>query len=119
MPKPAAKQDDTITAGDTHIVGGVPTRMPFEGVIDGNLSGNVIIEHRHAAMVDSTATNPPHTPPPDKAPSNRGVIVRGSVTVLINHRGAARDGDPAKTCNDPEDLEAGTVVASSTVIVGG
>lgn len=34
-------------------------------------------------------------------------------------RAAARNGDPAKTCNDPEDLRVGTVVATSTVLMGG
>jgi len=119
MPSPAAKENDKIVACDTHIVGGKPMRLPFDGILDGNLSGDVIIEHQHAAMVDSTATNPPHTPAPDKAPSNRGVINQGSATVLINHRHVARDGDPAKTCNDPADMPVGIVVASSTVIVGG
>jgi uncharacterized Zn-binding protein involved in type VI secretion len=117
---PAAKANDRIIATDTHIVNGTSAKLPFDGIVDGNLSADVIIEHRHAAMVDSTATNTPaHVPSPDKPASNRGVIVQGSGTVLINHRPAARDGDKATTCNDPEDRPVGTVVASSTVIVGG
>src|SRR6266540_1966467 len=48
-----------------------------------------------------------------------GETQQGSPTVLINDRAAARDGDPAKTCNDPTDLPVGTVVASSSIIVGG
>jgi uncharacterized Zn-binding protein involved in type VI secretion len=124
MPKPAAKKDDTITATDTHLVSGSPTSLPFKGIIDGNLSPNVLVEHRPAAMVDSTATNtPPHAAPPgqtfDNPPTNRGTIIQGSSTVLINWRAAARDGDTAKTCNDPEDLPDGHVGATSTVIVGG
>ena len=120
MPQPAAKESDRIVATDTHIVNGKPMQLPFNGIIDGDLSADVIIEHRHAAMIESTATNTPrHVPSPDKTASNRGVIVAGSGTVLINHRPAARDGDKAKTCNDPEDRPVGTVVASSTVIVGG
>ena len=120
MPHPAAKASDKIVATDTHLVQGVPTPMPFSGTIDGNLSANVLIEHKWAAMVDSSATNTPsHTPPPDKVPSNSGTIIVGSSTVLINWRAAARDGDTAKTCNDPADLPVGSVVASSTVLVGG
>ena len=120
MPEPAAKEQDKIVAIDTHIVQGTPTPLAFSGVLDGKLSSNVLVEHRWAAMVDSTATNAPiHSPPPDKPPSNQGVVVNGSGTVLINHRAAARNGDAAMTCNDPADLPAGHVVATSTVIVGG
>jgi uncharacterized Zn-binding protein involved in type VI secretion len=123
MPKPAAKEKDRIVATDTHLVNGTPTEVPFDGKLDGELSPNVLIEHELAAMVDSTATNDPaHVPPPgktfDKPPTNRGVIVKGSGTVLINNRYAARHGDPAKTCNDPEDKQVGEVQAKSTVIVG-
>ncbi len=120
MPHPAAKEKDKIVATDTHLAQGVPTPMPFSGPLDGNLSPNVLIENKWAAMVDSTATNTPaHTPTPDKPPSNRGTVIKGSATVLINKRAAARDGDTAKTCNDPADLPVGKVVATSTVIVGG
>jgi uncharacterized Zn-binding protein involved in type VI secretion len=124
MPKPAAKEDDTILATDIHLVNGSPMPLPFTGTIDGSLSATVIVEHKAAAVVGSSATNSPgHLPPPgktfDKPPTNRGVVVGGSSTVLINDRSAARDGDPAATCNDPTDLPAGTVVASSTVIIGG
>jgi uncharacterized Zn-binding protein involved in type VI secretion len=120
MPEPAAKKDDKITATDTHVVQGVATTMPFSGTLDGNLSPDVLIEHKHAATEQSTATNTPsHAPAPDKPPSNQGTIIQGSSTVLINWRGAARNGDPAKTCNDPVDLPVGTVVATSTILVGG
>ena len=43
----------------------------------------------------------------------------GSTTVLINSKPAARNGDPALTCNDPADLPAGSVVAAGTVMIGG
>lgn len=124
MAKPAAKADDTIVAIDTHVLNGVPAPLPFQGILDGNLSANVIVQHKPAAMVDSTATNTPaHVPPPgktfDRPPSNRGIVVAGSGTVIINHRAAARDGDAAKTCNDPVDQPVGRVVAASTVLVGG
>ena len=132
MGQPAAKQGDYITAVDTHIIlipaaagATVPTPLPhpFNGLIDGGLSTNVNIEGKPAATVNSTATNtPPHIPqggPFQVPPSNRGTIVMGSATVLINGQPAARNGDTAMTCNDPVDLPVGTVVAVSTVMIGG
>ena len=70
-----------------------------------------------AAVVGSTADNtPPHVPTPpgtvfQTAADNKGTIQAGSPTVKINGKPAARDGDPALTCNDPSDLPVGTVVA--------
>lgn len=130
MGQPAAKQGDKITAPDTHIImipspgGPVPTPIPhpFNGTIDGNLSQNVKIMGRPAAVVGSTATNlPPHIPqggPFQKPPTNRGQIIAGSSTVFINGKMAARNGDQAMTCNDPVDLPVGTVVAVGTVFIG-
>jgi uncharacterized Zn-binding protein involved in type VI secretion len=51
-------------------------------------------------------------------PANRGRVQVGSATVRINGRPAARNGDPALTCNDPSDLPAGTVQAVGTVFFG-
>ena len=133
MGQPAAKQGDQITAVDIHIVlvpspsGTVPTPLPhpFSGIIDGSLSSDVKIMGLPAATVDSTATNtPPHIPtPPGTAfqnpPSNKATIILGSMTVLINGKGAARMGDTAKTCNDPVDQPVGTVIAAGTVLIGG
>ena len=50
---------------------------------------------------------------------NRGQIIMGSATVLINGKGAARNGDTANTCNDPADMPVGTVIAVGTVLIGG
>lgn len=131
MGQPAAKQGDQIVATDTHIImipapgGPVPTPLPhpFMGQIDGGLSSDVRIEGKPAATQDSTATNTPaHMPqggPFQKPPSNRATILLGSGTVRINGKPAARNGDKANTCNDPADLPAGTVVAVSTVMIGG
>jgi uncharacterized Zn-binding protein involved in type VI secretion len=129
--QPAAKQGDQITATDTHIVlvpGPPPTPTPlphpFAGVLSGSLSGDVKIGGLPAATVGSTADNtPPHVPtPPGTAfqspPSNKGTIKAGSATVKINGKAAARNGDPAATCNDPTDLPVGTVVAAGTVLIG-
>jgi uncharacterized Zn-binding protein involved in type VI secretion len=134
MAVPAAKQGDQITAVDTHIVlvpappgSPVPTPLPhpFSGIIDGGLSTDVTVMGLPAATVNSTATNtPPHIPTPpgttfQAPPSNRARIIRGSATVFINGKGAARSGDGAMTCNDPVDQPVGTVVAAGTVFIGG
>jgi uncharacterized Zn-binding protein involved in type VI secretion len=52
-------------------------------------------------------------------PMNRATIIRGSATVLIDGKPAARSGDTANTCNDPVELPMGTVVAAGTVFIGG
>ena len=131
MGQPAAKQGDQIVGVDTHIVmipspgGPVPTPLPhpFNGLIDGSLSSDVKILGMAAATLNSTATNtPPHIPqggPFQTPPSNRGTIIMGSATVLINGKGAARNGDTANTCNDPAEMPVGTVVAVGTVLIGG
>ena len=118
-------------AVDTHsvIVPGtppVPTPLPhpFAGIIGGGVSANVRIMGLSAATVGSTADNvPPHIPTPagtsfQKPPANKGTVQVGSTTVKINGKAAARNGDPAVTCNDPTDLPAGTVVAAGTVLIG-
>jgi uncharacterized Zn-binding protein involved in type VI secretion len=130
MGQPAAKQGDLITAIDTHIVlipspgGPIPTPLPhpFNGIINGNLSPNVNIMGLPAATQGSTAENtPPHIPQGgsfQQPPSNRGQIITGSATVMINGKPAARSGDTAMTCNDPADLPVGTVTATGTVLIG-
>ncbi|MFN0114434.1 MAG: PAAR domain-containing protein [Paracoccaceae bacterium] len=131
MGQPAAKEGDKVMATDIHIVmiptpgGPVPTPLPhpFMGALDGGLSADVEIEGKKAAVQGSTATNSPsHIPqggPFQSPPKNKGEILMGSATVLINGKGAARNADPAKTCNDPADLPAGQVIAVGTVMVGG
>jgi uncharacterized Zn-binding protein involved in type VI secretion len=134
MGQPAAKQGDTITAIDTHLVmvpappgPPVPTPMPhpFNGIIDGGLSTNVKIMGMPAATVGSTATNTPsHIPtPPGTAfqipPTNKGTITMGSATVMINKKPAARNGDTAQTCAEPIPNMGATVVAVGTVMIGG
>ena len=131
MGKPAAKQGDQIIATDTHIImipspGGpvpTPTPLPFTGQLIGNLSPNVRIEGRAAATVGSTAQNqPPHIPtggPFQIPPTNQGTIIAGSGTVMINGKPAARMGDKTQTCADPVPNMSGSVVAQSTVLIGG
>jgi uncharacterized Zn-binding protein involved in type VI secretion len=132
MGAPAAKQGDQVVAVDTHIVmvpsgpAMVPTPLPhpFVGMLSGGLSSNVKIMGKAAATVDSTADNSPaHIPTPpgtsfQKPPKNKGTVMVGSATVKINNKAAARMGDPVKTCNDPEDLPVGKIIAVGTVVVG-
>jgi uncharacterized Zn-binding protein involved in type VI secretion len=133
MGQPAAKQGDQITAVDTHIVmvpspsGPIPTPLPhpFAGIIDGGLSTNVNIMGMPAATESSTASNqPPHIPTPPGTsfqipPTNQAIILRGSATVRINGKGAARAGDTAQSCGDPAPNPGATVIASGTVFIGG
>ncbi|ODS36175.1 MAG: hypothetical protein A7315_14345 [Candidatus Altiarchaeales archaeon WOR_SM1_79] len=130
MGQPAAKMGDRIVATDTHIImipspgGPVPTPLPhpFNGIINGDLSSDVFIEGKPAAIVGSTAINtPPHIPqggPFQKPPSNQGKIQVGSPAVFINKKPAARNGDTAVTCSDPADLPVGKVIAVGTVFFG-
>lgn len=131
MGQPAAKQGDKITAVDTHIEmvpappgAPVPTPLPnpFNGIINGNLSPNVKIMGLPAATMGSTAQNlPPHVfkaGPFQRPPTNMATILKGSATVMINGKPAARTGDTAMTCNDPADAPVGTVVAGGTVMIG-
>lgn len=118
-------------ATDTHIVmipagaATVPTPLPhpFTGIINGGLSSDVKIMGMPAATQDSTADNtPPHIPqggPFQKPPSNKATIKLGSMTVNINGKQAARNGDMAMTCNDPSDMPMGKVIAAGTVMIGG
>ena len=134
MGKPAAKQGDQVVGVDTHIVmvpappgPPVPTPLPhpFAGVLNGGLSSDVNVMGMPAATVDSTADNTPaHIPTPpgtsfQKPPSNKATIQLGSQTVKINGKAAARAGDQAMTCNDPADQMMGSIVAVSTVMIGG
>ncbi|PDW02682.1 PAAR domain-containing protein [Candidatus Viridilinea mediisalina] len=131
MGQPAAKQGDQIIGSDIHIImiptpgGPVPTPIPhpFTGIINGGLSSNVKIGGMPAAVLGSTADNtPPHIPqggPFQRPPTNKATIVKGSATVMINKKPAARAGDTALTCNDPTDLPVGTVVAVGNVLIGG
>ncbi len=133
MGQPAAKQGDQVIAVDIHIVmvpspsGPVPTPLPhpFSGMLDGNLSQNVNVMGMPAATAGSTADNqPPHLPtPPGTAfqipPTNKATIIKGSGTVMINGKPAARLGDTVQTCADPAPNTSGQLMASSTVLIGG
>lgn len=130
MGMPAAKEGDQIVGIDTHIVilpapaPPAPLPHPFAGKLNGGLSSDVKIMGKAAATVGSTADNSPaHIPTPpgtafQKPPSNKGTVKMGSTKVKINGKDAARNGDPAETCNDPADAPVGTVIAAGTVMIG-
>lgn len=128
MGAPAAKQNDQVMGTDTHIIlippYSTPTPLPhpFTGMLTGGLSSDVNIGGLPAAIVGSTADNlPPHIPqggPFQNPPANKGEIMMGSGTVMINGKPAARMGDTANTCNDPADAPVGSVIAAGTVFIG-
>jgi uncharacterized Zn-binding protein involved in type VI secretion len=129
MGQPAARQGDRIVALDVHLiqppgpVSPVPVPHPFSGVIDAGVSADVKIGGSFAATVGSTATNTPSHIPIGGTfvvpPTNQATVIKGSATVLINKKPAARAGDTATTCNDPVPLPAGTIVATGQVLIGG
>lgn len=134
MAQPAAKQGDQIVAVDIHIVmvpsvsGQIPTPLPhpFNGIFDTALSQDVKIMGQAAATEGSIATNQPaHIPTApgvsfQMPPTNQGKVIKGSSTVFINGKGAARMGDLAETCQDPAPNQAAQIVVPvSTVFIGG
>src|SRR6478672_8434706 len=110
---PAAKMGDKVVGVDIHIIlipspgGPVPTPLPhpFNGILDSSLSTNVLIGGKPAATLGSIAHNiPSHIPqvgPFQVPPTNMGTVIKGSMTVMINGKPAARAGDMVNTCNDP------------------
>ncbi|GLZ39449.1 PAAR domain-containing protein [Actinokineospora sp. NBRC 105648] len=129
---PGAKMGDKVVGTDIHILlvpspGGpvpTPTPIPFTGTITGGCSADVLIAGAPAAVLGSTATNaPPHLAPPPATfqvpPTNQGTVIKGSGTVLINNKPAARAGDTVQTCNDPAPAPTGSIIAVSTVDIGG
>lgn len=129
MGQPAAKMGDQVVAVDIHLiqppgpVPPIPIPHPFNGIIQGGVSANVMIQSMPAATLSSTAMNtPPHIPQGGTfviPPTNQAIIMKGSATVMINGKPAARMGDTAMTCNDPAPIPGGTVIAASTVLIGG
>jgi uncharacterized Zn-binding protein involved in type VI secretion len=128
--RPAAKKGDRIVASDTHLVevpGQAPVALPhtFSGEISSDLSENVYIEGKQAAVAGSSARNqPPHIPTPPGTsildePDNVGRITSGSKTVFINGKPAARADDVASTCGYPNRNEKAIVVvtAAGSVII--
>ncbi|MFT6922861.1 MAG: putative Zn-binding protein involved in type VI secretion [Crocinitomicaceae bacterium] len=132
MGMPAAKEGDQIVSpADIHLVQipspagpiTVPLPHPFSGKLTDALSSDVNIMGKPAATKDSTGDNSPkHVAMGIKfvtEPSNKGTVFLGSLTVSINGKQAARNGDMVMTCNDPTDLPVGKIIASGTVNIGG
>ncbi len=131
MGLPAAKQGDQVIGSCIHNVlvpspgGPVPTPLPhpFVGILNGNLSTNVMVSKMAAATLGSMADNtPPHIPTPPGTsfvvpPTNKATINKGSATVMINKKPAARMGDMAMTCSEVP-LPA-NVIAAGNVMIGG
>jgi uncharacterized Zn-binding protein involved in type VI secretion len=100
----AAHRNDQVIGVDMHFVmvpspgGPAPTLLPhpFSGRLSSALSSDVKIEGEDAATKDSVAPNQPkHVPTPpgtsfQRPPSNRGTVSKGSSSVLINGKDAAR-----------------------------
>ncbi|MDO8673638.1 MAG: PAAR domain-containing protein [Dehalococcoidia bacterium] len=129
MPQPAAKQGDRVTGVCSHLIQPPGPTSPmvtpghvFNGILSSGLSTDVFIEGRPAAIVGSEAINTPvHIPIGGTFVSvplvtNRATITMGSSSVFINGRQAARAGDKARTCDEIQ--IPGTVVATSTVLIG-
>jgi uncharacterized Zn-binding protein involved in type VI secretion len=82
----------------------------------------VRINGKAAATKDSTADNtPPHVFAPPATgwvtpPGNKATINKGSGTVKVNGKPAARNGDTADTCDELK--TPGMVVAVGTVNIG-
>jgi len=133
MGQPAARQNDAVSAVDVHIVmvpspgGPVPTPLPhsFSGQLLESVSTNVLIDGLPAATVGTVARNlPSHLPTPpgtvfQVSPMNQGSVQVGSVTVQINGKAAARQGDPVATCTDVPGPPTGTItMGSPRVLIG-
>lgn len=120
---PAAKEGDRVVGVDVHLVDGAPTPFPFEGELDGALSEDVLFDDKPAATIDTTTKNQrTHVVPApkkfDRPPQNKGVVIEGAPTVLVNDKPVARSGHKVKTCNDPVDLPTAKIIAEGTVEVG-
>jgi uncharacterized Zn-binding protein involved in type VI secretion len=133
MLMPAARDGDLVAGMDTHLVlvpnppgppSQVPQSMRFSGPLKQQLSTDVLINGRPAAVVDSAVTNTPgHMPMAPgtefvTAPDNRGTVQLGSALVMVNGKGLARVDDPVKTCFDLPGAPAKITTGSPDVFAG-
>lgn len=102
----------------------VPLPHPFVGSISGGVSSNVKVMGQPAAILGSEVkAQPQHIPMGagfTNNPQNKGQVVLGSATVLINNKPAARMGDSVSTCDDILPINMNSkIIAAGTVLVGG
>ena len=126
MPQPAARQNDTVTGTDIHIVlvpspsGTVPTPTPHP--FFGRLTAGCRLTCRSTAWQQPPRAASPRTtartcpiggPSFASPPTNQGRVLMGSPTVLVNSKPLARQGDSVATCNDPVDAPTSTITTGS------
>jgi uncharacterized Zn-binding protein involved in type VI secretion len=96
--------------------------LPFSAPLLQGLATKVLIAGKPAAVQGSSGFNtPPHVGlhPSDPfmvPPQQRGTVVMGSTTVLIEGKPAARTGSPCTVCAGLPGQLAGT---AATVLIGG
>jgi uncharacterized Zn-binding protein involved in type VI secretion len=128
MGQPAATSDSIVVGVDLHtvVVPSAPPALlphPYAGRITSGMVSSVLVEGRPAATVGSTSQlDTPHLPTPPGTsfvtpPSGEGSVDRGSATVLIGGKAAARAGDPVTTCSEGPQ-PAAVVQASAGVLIG-
>jgi uncharacterized Zn-binding protein involved in type VI secretion len=125
MPPAAVLGDRIVGQCNIHLVPG-PTNpvpagvLPFSAPLTLNLVPTVLIAGKPAAVLGSQGYNlPPHVGIVDPfAPPNTqiGIVMKGSATVLIGKKPAARTGDQGTCCGVPVGSVMGT---AATVIIGG
>jgi uncharacterized Zn-binding protein involved in type VI secretion len=129
MGTPAAVMGDRINAVCAiHLLPGplgapMPSPpLPFSAPLLQGLATKVLIAGKPAAVQGSSGFNtPPHVGlhPSDPfmvPPQQRGTVVMGSTTVLIEGKPAARTGSPCTVCAGLPGQLAGT---AATVLIGG
>jgi uncharacterized Zn-binding protein involved in type VI secretion len=129
--EPAAVQGDKITGQcGLHQVpnpsSGAPQPspgpLPFSAPLLQGLASTVFVSGKPAAVEESSGLNTPshiglHASDPFFAPNTqKGSVFRGSSTVLIEGKGAAKTGSQTMICGG---LPGQLVGSASTVLIGG
>lgn len=129
MGQPAGVIGDRITAtcvGHQIPMGpgnpGPAPPLPFSAPVTDGAVASVLIGGKPALVTGASGINlPPHvglhaTDPFMAPPAQRGTIIKGSTTVLIGGRPAARTGDQCTVCLGLPGTLVGT---AATVLIGG
>jgi uncharacterized Zn-binding protein involved in type VI secretion len=96
--------------------------MPFSAPLLQSVDTSVLIEGKAAVVMGSSGMNTPphvglHPADPSMSPSMQtGRVTKGSATVLIGGKGAARTGDPCVMCAGVPGQMVGT---ATSVLIGG